>query len=467
MKKTELNSRTSYLSLGGAFIVFALTYLTWRIFYSAKFDSSLFFYLDIFIFLLGIADVYAIGFFLIRPLKQLAQQGKVLMNKNNTDKIVVQGKDEISLLTNVFSHLSLEFEKKENELKSYNEQIVTHMEMYQRLKQQFEKKVYDLYTLFDIARELNSTLNPDTVLQVILLTCLGQMGVTSTAILLLKGEDSLTVRAYKGLAENQVKDVNLNTHSGLISNLVYHRFIPLQELETTYGQDPEYQILKNLKGELIVPFIEKEALKGVLVLGPKLSNKPFTEDDLEFLSTLANLGGLSLENAQLYTLAISDGLTNLYVQRYFTLRLDDEIKRAKRYQHRVSLLMMDIDHFKSVNDSYGHLTGNKVLVEIAEILKKTTRGIDLLSRYGGEEFAVLMPETDRDSALVLAERLRKIIAEKIVKLKESKVSVTISIGIATFPEDASTSFDLIDYADTMLYQAKENGRNRVQCSQKS
>ncbi|MFH1259009.1 MAG: diguanylate cyclase [Elusimicrobiota bacterium] len=461
MKEMSNDFRTKYLSLGGFLIFFSLVYFIWRIYFPSKSNPLLFYLLDTVIFILAVTNIYGIIFYLIRPLKQLAQQGKVIFDRTKKDKICVQGKDEISLLTNVFSHLSLEFEKKESELKSYNEQIVSHMEMYQRLKQQFEKKVYDLYTLFDIARDLNSTLNPNTVLQIILLTCLGQMGVTSTVIFWLQGDELLGIKSFKGLTEDQVKDVSLDIHSNLISNLVYHRFVPLQELEPIYGQQAEFQILKKLKCELLVPFIEKEVLKGLLVLGPKLSNKPFTEDDLEFLSTLANLGGLSLENAQLYTMAITDGLTNLYVQRYFTLRLDDEIRRAKRYQHKTSLLMIDIDHFKLVNDTYGHLAGNKVLVEIADVLKKTTRGIDLLSRYGGEEFAVLMPETDRDSAMILAERLRKKTEETIVKVKEGNIKVTISLGLATFPENAGTSFDLIDHADTMLYQAKEGGRNRV------
>lgn len=158
--------------------------------------------------------------------------------------------------------------------------------------------------------------------------------------------------------------------------------------------------------------------------------------------------------------AITDGLTDLYDRRYFELRLADEIDRSKRYNKAISLLMVDIDNFKEYNDTFGHLEGDKVLIKMGEAFKKLTRKVDIPARYGGEEFVIILPETDKEGAKTVAERLRAHVEG--LKFKDS-FSITISIGICTFGAGSATfrREDILKSADEALYRAKAKGKNRV------
>ncbi len=161
--------------------------------------------------------------------------------------------------------------------------------------------------------------------------------------------------------------------------------------------------------------------------------------------------------------AITDGLTEIYNYRYFHHQLEREVKRAKRHWYKVSLIMIDVDHFKHYNDKNGHPAGDDVLRRIAEILKNTTRTSDVVARYGGEEFIVILPETPSSAAVKLAEKIRTIVEdEKFLHGSSQPLGkVTISLGIATFPEDSQSPEELIQKADEQLYLAKSLGRNRV------
>ena len=184
--------------------------------------------------------------------------------------------------------------------------------------------------------------------------------------------------------------------------------------------------------------------------------------DLEFVEALANQAAIAVDNAQLYELATKDGLTKLYIHRHFYFLLESEIKRVQRYHHVLSLLMMDIDNFKQVNDTYGHLVGDIVLKEIAATIQKTIRHVDIPARYGGEEFTIILPETAALNAVIIAERLRQKISEIEVKVDENIIlRPTVSIGIAEFPNAADGIKELIDCADKALYVSKENGKNCI------
>ncbi|MDH5571827.1 MAG: diguanylate cyclase [Gammaproteobacteria bacterium] len=166
----------------------------------------------------------------------------------------------------------------------------------------------------------------------------------------------------------------------------------------------------------------------------------------------------------LQQLATHDGLTGLFNRRQFNQMLRDAITQHVRYERPLSLLMIDIDHFKQVNDEYGHPAGDKVLIELAKRLTLQSRIIDKVCRYGGEEFVILLPETDSAGALIFAQRLCEVMSAEPVDLGgDSQITVTISIGVASYPDHASTSHALLSAADQALYTAKETGRNRV-CS---
>ncbi len=225
--------------------------------------------------------------------------------------------------------------------------------------------------------------------------------------------------------------------------------------------------LPNLRSLLAVPVTYKGTSIGILILVNKTSNLYFGHEDEDLLLTYGFQAALSIENARLHEhtkrLAVTDGLTGLFNHREFQKKLKAEVRRGIRYKRVFSLLMIDIDHFKSFNDTYGHPVGDDVLKCVAQTIKESVRDIDITARYGGEEFVVILPETSKENALVVAERVRSKIQEKSVgqSLGNGNLPITVSIGVASFPEDTSTSEKLIANSDQALYQAKRKGRNRI------
>ena len=166
---------------------------------------------------------------------------------------------------------------------------------------------------------------------------------------------------------------------------------------------------------------------------------------------------------QVQQLSIIDGLTEVYLRRYLMERLEEEVDRAGRLGLTFSISMIDIDHFKDCNDKYGHLVGDVVLKKVSEKLKNSVREVDMVGRYGGEEFCIIFPETPKELALTVAERLRMAVASREIKAFDESIGITISLGVATYPEDGKDVNTMIERADTALYRAKRKGRNAV-CS---
>jgi len=216
---------------------------------------------------------------------------------------------------------------------------------------------------------------------------------------------------------------------------------------------------------VLVPVITDDAVIALMRLS-RPSKKPFTADELRFLEAVANQTALALERVKLIAflenLSITDALTGIANRRHFEWRLSEEIERARRYKYPLSALMLDLDHFKQVNDNYGHQIGDIVLQQVAQRLRRILRRTDFLARYGGEEFIVLAPQTPAERALILAERLRQVIAESPIPVADNlQIHITISIGVAVFPNHAQNESELIGAADAALYKAKQMGRNRV------
>jgi diguanylate cyclase (GGDEF)-like protein len=168
-------------------------------------------------------------------------------------------------------------------------------------------------------------------------------------------------------------------------------------------------------------------------------------------------------NEKLKRTLVTDEKTRLYNYRYFCERAAEEFKRAQRYESELSCIMIDLDHFKRLNDTHGHLKGDRVLREIGRVLREGARETDFVARYGGEEFAILCPHTDTEQALVVAERIRRAVEEREFDLDGASARITVSLGVSTWPRrrDARSSNDLIEAADAALYEAKRQGRNRV------
>jgi diguanylate cyclase (GGDEF)-like protein len=183
------------------------------------------------------------------------------------------------------------------------------------------------------------------------------------------------------------------------------------------------------------------------------------------LGVIANQVASSLENAKMYkqmeTMATTDGLTGLLNHRTFQERLSDLLSRAERHGLKLAIILTDIDHFKKVNDTYGHPVGDQVIKRVAKVLESSVRKIDIAARYGGEELAVVLEGADAAGALQLAERIRQDVAKQVMQSEKGPFSVTLSLGIAACPEDGTDKKQLIERADQALYMAKHSGRNRA------
>jgi diguanylate cyclase (GGDEF)-like protein len=233
--------------------------------------------------------------------------------------------------------------------------------------------------------------------------------------------------------------------------------------------DPRYiPGLEGAHSEMAVPMISQGKTIGVLNAESRKVGA-FSEQDQKIFSILASSAAMSLENASLHQkmeeLTIIDELTGIYNYRYFVQKLTNELKRARRYHQSLSLLMIDIDWFKRYNDNYGHLFGNLILSDLAKVIKICIRDTDVLIRYGGEEFVVILPQTEKEDARNIGERIRSKVEQAQFEEKEKKfkVSLTVSLGVATFPENGTEPEELVRSVDQALYLAKGKGKNLI-CS---
>ena len=231
--------------------------------------------------------------------------------------------------------------------------------------------------------------------------------------------------------------------------------------------EPPLVNLLKLKSFGVIPIVVKNNPLGALIVSQSNRRRRMTADDFAPLLLFANEVGIAIENARLHKetkeLTIVDELTRVYNQRHFQQMLPQDIELTRRYAHFLSLAMLDIDDFKCYNDANGHVAGDKVLKQLSEILVGNLRRTDAPFRYGGEEFAVILPATSREGALIILEKVRKEIENFHFDYREKQPGgkITVSIGIATYPIDAKNAQDLINSADRALYRAKEAGKNRI------
>ncbi|MFH1282486.1 MAG: sensor domain-containing diguanylate cyclase [bacterium] len=215
-----------------------------------------------------------------------------------------------------------------------------------------------------------------------------------------------------------------------------------------------------------VPLRVKGKTGGLLTVDNLLSQQRITEMEKKTLISFAGQIGIALENSRLFSdiekLSITDSITHLYVFRYFKQRLVEELLRAERYKNFLSLIILDIDNFKMINDAYGHQVGDTILVEVCKIIMKSIRKIDFPARYGGDELVIFLPHANNDIVRFIAERIYQNIKSCSVEVtKDKDVTVKVSIGVATFPGDAKDAEELIKKSDDALYWAKTHGRDRI------
>jgi diguanylate cyclase (GGDEF)-like protein/PAS domain S-box-containing protein len=317
-----------------------------------------------------------------------------------------------------------------------------------------------------LAATLSSTLELEQLLDLMLEYLEEFIPYDSASVMLVKGDKARVVaaRGFPDLAQALAVEVSLTDDRAFQEVVKTHRPVILADAAT----DPCFRGLGGtdyVRGWICAPLIVRSNVIGLLTVDNRQPGV-YDEKDAALVQTFAGHAALAVENARLYQemrhMALTDGLTGLYNSRHFYRVLEQELLRSERYGHTFSLLMFDLDNFKSYNDRYGHLAGDDLLRELAGLIKGLVRRSDTAFRYGGEEFMLILPETSRPDALVLAERLRQAVQEHAFVVREGIPlgRITISIGVATYPEDARDVEGLVNAADMALLEAKK-AKNRV------
>lgn len=334
-------------------------------------------------------------------------------------------------------------------------------------RRELDRQMHSLKILFDIGQSLNF-INDLTALLELILDQAVEVAEAEKGSLMILERDELEVKVVRGIdkiTEQKIRNGEIRCTRIKLGEGIAGRVAKTGEplLIEDASNDERFLVSRNsnVQNILCVPLKVYEETIGVINISNKKGGKTFTDEDLRIITSLADQAAVAINNAKLYELAVTDGTTKLFIRRHFMQRLDEEIRRSQRYGHSLSLLMMDLDHFKQLNDSYGHQAGDVVLMDVAKIFKRSIRTTDVAARYGGEEFCIMLPETNTLGALSIAERLRRWVEDATFTFQGTEMHTTISIGVATFPEDANNQQILIKKADDALYKSKRNGRNRV------
>lgn len=325
---------------------------------------------------------------------------------------------------------------------------------------------------FRAIEELNRASSPDQVFLAVLESARQVAPLEFCAVTLVSeqnGQRAHRIMRMTGVtsAGRILEGQTFQDNNGLVANVVrYGASLPgrdagAMDRQIIFDDDTQIRGLQSLK---IFPLVAGDRILGTLVTGSR-KKAAFDSDELRMLEVIAIQAAQAVLRAQLFDamekMATTDGLTGLLNHRTFQGRFDEQLATARRYGRRLSFILTDIDHFKSVNDTYGHPVGDLVLKGVSHLLREVARDTDLVARYGGEEFAIIMPETDAKGAHAIAERIRERVLKEIFQTDQGPLKVTISLGVATFPEVVGEKHQLIDLADQCLYFAKRNGRNQT------
>jgi diguanylate cyclase (GGDEF)-like protein len=380
-----------------------------------------------------------IGNSFIAPLLHLIDGARHIGQGDFSQQILPKSSDEIGTLTKTFDEMRVNLKN---------------------TKEDLDHRIVQLTTLHEVGKAISSTLDFLALQNLILETVVKVIQAEKGSLMLVdESEKILTIGTAIGLSDEIKREAKVGMGepiSGWVMESGRPLFVADVETDHTFLAIKKDHITR---GTLMsVPLKAKDKFVGVLNVSKGQPNS-FRQKDFELFQNLANQAAIAIENARLYRYAVTDEMTRLYNHRYFQQRLDEELIRADRYDNQVSLIILDVDHFKKFNDTYGHPEGDRVLKTVSRLIEKSVREVDIPARYGGEEFVVICPEKDGEGTMVPANRIRSTIEGFDFRINGNRVPITVSLGIANYPHQARSKADLIMMADTALYHSKESGRN--------
>lgn len=340
----------------------------------------------------------------------------------------------------------------------------------ERLSAELREARRMLAALGDIARTANSILEPRRVTEIVA-ERIRDLVEAEVAVVYRLGEDGRTLTPSPAFGRGRARECGFTLRVGeaAAGKVVQARRVRRLEprgLARTGGEVFDLRLGFRTRAYLGVPLVSRGRVIGAIELRNRRDGRPFDAADRRAVTELAEPAAIAIDNAHLFQrsqeLSVTDDLTKLYNSRYLNDTLAREVKRARRYSTHVSVIFLDLDGFKKVNDRHGHLVGSRTLVEVGQVLRDAVREIDVVARYGGDEFTVVLPQTDPQGARVIAERIRQAIESQVFMQKEGlEIRLTASLGVSTFPDPCASPEELIQGADQAMYRVKGAGRNGV------
>lgn len=320
-----------------------------------------------------------------------------------------------------------------------------------------------LKTLLEVSRLISSNYPIPKVIKRICGKLRKLLRTDDCSIMILNEKSrELAFSESSGLTRWEMKNIRFALGEGVAGWVAKHKKPVLIE---DVRSDARFKVVDQQKRCMVsmisCPLMVKRRVIGVVSLTTRDDGHVFSQDELELVVLMSAHISLALENNRLYEISVLDGLTNIFNRRYLEQRLMEEVAYSRRYTKPLSVVLLDIDFFKRLNDTYGHQAGDFVLKKVSQMLSDALREYDVVARYGGEEFAIVLPTTPKQKGATIAERLRIAVCDGDFRFKEHDISCSISLGVASFPEDGRDPDGLIAAADAALYKAKDSGRNQV------
>jgi len=336
------------------------------------------------------------------------------------------------------------------------------------------RHIQELDIFHGVAKALTSSLDLDSILQTIMEKMAEYFRPENWSLLMVdeeKGELYFAIAV--GTASESLKNVRLKIGEGIAGWVARHGerlIVPDVMNDPRFARRIDEMTRWETRSIICIPLRSKHRVLGVIQL-VNVDMEGFGDEELFFLQALCDYAAIAIENARsvekIQELTITDDCTGLYNARHLYKTLEAEVYRSSRFNYEFSVLFIDLDHFKQVNDTHGHLIGSKLLAEIGYLIKAQLRLIDFAFRYGGDEFVVLLPQTGKDAALVVARRLRDSLRTSLFCKEEGyNLNVRASMGMATYPHDAKTPHDIIRQADEMMYLVKNTTRDNIGIAQR-